>query len=507
MAIELDVHATLGARSQMAGLVTAVHASVRTRVYTSLNARRAGLVLLTYATYATTLTNTHFTQKHNNTYLCRRQTPHCMAFQLAPVIATAQLSVAPPAARSCLRITARLRHRLVAAHTRDRHAHLARRMRQPLHHHLFHLHVPRSGWPEVLVHQRHANRVVTARRARMLAAGRLVALAARQLARRTLARMAPMRLRMVAARRLATRLLAARRLRLALAAARHRGRRLAAAAAHRAALRTRIALALVAQRRALVLAARQLLAAHLVARRTLAVAALAVARVLGARAHLAALRVARELLAARQLLGLAAAAAALVADDQALAAAAVVAALRADVLAALERFVAGAAARLHVLAARRLGVLLAARTAAQLVARTLAARVAAVAALLATVSAAGERFGAQPIALPVPIAARAFARRIAALAAMLRPAFARGALVRRVTRSTALVRAARQRRGALLLARPSALRTANGSGRRLLAQTLGLDVLRARRTWSGMAEQHAAMAAVGLQALLAQFAA
>lgn len=182
-------------------------------------------------------------------------------------------------------------------------------------------------------------------------------------------------------------------------------------------------------------------------------------------------------------------------------------ALRTDVLAALERFVAGASTRLHVLAARRLRVLLAARTAAQLVARTLAAHFTAVAALLATVSAAGERLVAQPFALPVPIAALAFADGIAALAAMLRPAVARCARVRRMTRSTTLVRAARQLGGALLLARPRALRTANGAGCRLLAQALGLDVLRARRTRSGMAEQHAAMATVGLQAFLAQFAA
>lgn len=341
----------------------------------------------------------------------------------------------------------------------------------------------------------------------MLTVGRCVAFTTGQLARRTLARMATMRLRMVTARRLAARLLAARRLCLALAAARYRGRRLATAAAHCVALLTRITLALVAQCRALVLAARQLLAAHFVARRTLAVAALAVARVLRTRAQLAALRVARELLAAGHLLGLAAAAALLVADDQTLAAAAVVTALRADVLAALERLVAGAAARLHVLAARRLRVLLAARTAARLVARTLAARSRAVAELLAAVSTACVRPAAPAIALPAPFAALALAHRIAALAAMLRPAFARCARIGRMAGSTALVRSARQLRRALLLACPGALRTANCACRGLLTQAFGLNVLRARRTRPGMAEQNAAMAAVRLQAFLAQFAA
>lgn len=283
--------------------------------------------------------------------------------------------------------------------------------------------VPRPGRPMVLVDQRHLDSIVATRLARMLTSSRRVVLPTRLRARRTFVRMASMRLLVVAFGRNATRLLAARWLRLLLTSARHRRRGLAAATVHRAALSARIALALVAERRALVLAARQLLAAQLVARRTLAVAALAIARVFLARSLLATLDLARELLGARQLFGVAAAAAPLLRDQQTLSAAVLVTALRADVLATVERLFARSAARCNLLAAWRLRPFLATRTASRLASRARSARVC-MATSFALVSAAGEPPTACGGALPALLGAAALLHDEATLTALLAGALA-----------------------------------------------------------------------------------
>lgn len=126
---------------------------------------------------------------------------------------------------------------------------------------------------------------------------------------------------------------------------------------------------------------------------------------------------------------------------------------------------------------------------------------------LAAMPAAGERFAAHSIALPPFVGAIALLLGAAALATLLAATFARSARAAIVTRPAAFVNAARQHRLAAALAAPRSLRTAYGAQSGLLAQTRTGDHLRTRRTRTRMAEQHATMPAIGLQAFLAQFAA
>lgn len=112
----------------------------------------------------------------------------------------------------------------------------------------------------------------------MAAPGRVVRLAARFAARRTLVRVTSVRYVVVTLGRQSTRLRALGRTRVLLSATSHIGTGQAATTLDRAALGTRIALAEVTQRGALVLVARQHFAAHLVARWTVFIATLRWAR-------------------------------------------------------------------------------------------------------------------------------------------------------------------------------------------------------------------------------------